>query len=122
MKTTISVIKADVGSIGGHVAPSRELVEAVEQHVRQKGQHLLLDAYLSHTGDDVAIVMTHTRGVGDEQIHQLAWQAFLEGTEVARRQGLYGAGQDLLKEAFAGNVRGMGPDGTHQARRPAIRL
>ena len=109
MKTTLSVIKADVGSIGGHVAPSRELVEAVEQHVREKGRHLFLDVYLSHTGDDVAILMTHTRGVGDEQVHRLAWEAFLDGTEVARRQGLYGAGQDLLKEAFAGNVRGMGP-------------
>ncbi len=109
MKTTLSVIKADVGSIGGHVAPSRELVEAVERHVREKGQHFLIDTYLSHTGDDVAILMTHGRGTGDEQVHRLAWQAFLEGTEVAKRQGLYGAGQDLLKDAFAGNVRGMGP-------------
>ncbi|HEX9787643.1 MAG TPA: fructose 1,6-bisphosphatase, partial [Candidatus Binatia bacterium] len=31
------------------------------------------------------------------------------GTEVAKSQGLYGAGQDLLKDSFAGNVRGMGP-------------
>jgi fructose 1,6-bisphosphate aldolase/phosphatase len=67
MKTTLSVIKADVGSIGGHVAPSRELVEAVEQHVREKGRHLFLDVYSSHTGDDGAILMTHTQGVVDEQ-------------------------------------------------------
>jgi fructose 1,6-bisphosphate aldolase/phosphatase len=53
--------------------------------------------------------MTHTRGTGDEQVHKLAWQAFLAGTEVAKSQGLYGAGQDLLKDAFSGNVRGMGP-------------
>ena len=31
------------------------------------------------------------------------------GTEAAKQQGLYGAGQDLLKDAFSGNVRGMGP-------------
>jgi fructose 1,6-bisphosphate aldolase/phosphatase len=28
---------------------------------------------------------------------------------VAREQGLYGAGQDLLKDAFSGNIRGLGP-------------
>ena len=30
---------------------------------------LILDHYTSHTGDDIAILMTHTRGEGDEQIH-----------------------------------------------------
>jgi fructose 1,6-bisphosphate aldolase/phosphatase len=53
--------------------------------------------------------MTHERGTGDERIHKLAWDAFLAGTEVARQQGLYGAGQDLLSDAFSGNVKGMGP-------------
>ena len=33
----------------------------------------------------------------------------MAGTATAQTQGLYGAGQDLLKEAFSGNVRGMGP-------------
>jgi len=110
MKITISVIKADVGSIGGHMAPSQRLVEAVTEHVVQKGAGLLIDHYISHTGDDVAILMTHTRGVGDEKVHKLAWDAFLAGTEEAKLQGLYGAGQDLLKDAFSGNVKGMGPE------------
>ena len=109
MKQTLSIIKADVGSIGGHVAPSKRLLEAVEQHVWQKGKDLLTDSYVSHTGDDVAILMTHTRGTGNEQVHKLAWDAFIAGTEVAKSQGLYGAGQDLLKDAFSGNVKGMGP-------------
>jgi len=39
----------------------------------------------------------------------MAWEAFRAGTAVAKEQGLYGAGQDLLKDAFSGNVRGMGP-------------
>jgi fructose 1,6-bisphosphate aldolase/phosphatase len=47
--------------------------------------------------------------MGDEKVHKLAWDAFVVGTAVAKDQGLYGAGQDLLKDAFAGNVRGMGP-------------
>ena len=109
MKITISVIKADVGSIGGHMAPSRRLIEAVEEHVKQRGAGLLIDHYISHTGDDVAILMTHTRGVGDEKVHKLTWDAFVAGTEEAKLQGLYGAGQDLLKDAFSGNVRGLGP-------------
>jgi len=53
--------------------------------------------------------MTHTRGEGNEEIHKLAWDAFHTATVVAKSQGLYGAGQDLLKEAFSGNVKGMGP-------------
>jgi fructose 1,6-bisphosphate aldolase/phosphatase len=46
--------------------------------------------------------------VGSDKIHKLAWDAFLAGTKIAKEQGLYGAGQDLLKDAFLGNVKGMG--------------
>ncbi len=109
MKLTLSVIKADIGSIGGHVAPSRRLLDAVEAFVHNNGSGLITDYNISHTGDDVAILMTHTRGEGNPEIHKLAWDAFLAGTAVAKKQGLYGAGQDLLKEAFSGNVKGMGP-------------
>lgn len=109
MQLTVSVIKADIGSIGGHLAPSRALLDAVRASVGGRAGGLLIDHHISHTGDDIAILMTHRRGPGDRAVHELAWEAFLAGTEVARRQGLYGAGQDLLKDAFAGNVRGMGP-------------
>jgi len=109
MKITISVIKADIGSIGGHVAPSQKLLQSVRETVDHLGEGLLLDSFISHTGDDIAILMTHTRGVGDTAIHRLAWDAFVTATEVAKQQGLYGAGQDLLKDAFSGNVHGMGP-------------
>ncbi len=109
MKMTVSVIKADVGSVGGHIAPSTRLLDTVEHYVRENGLGFLKDAYVSHTGDDVAILMTHTRGPGDAKVHRLAWDAFVAGTEVAKEQGLYGAGQDLLKDSFSGNVRGMGP-------------
>jgi fructose 1,6-bisphosphate aldolase/phosphatase len=109
MKLTLSVIKADIGSIGGHIAPSRRLLEAVGSHIREHGRGLLVDHHIGHTGDDIAILMTHTRGAGDADVHRLAWDAFVDGTRVAREQGLYGAGQDLLKDAFSGNVKGMGP-------------
>ena len=109
MKITMSVIKADIGSIGGHTAPSAQLLDAVRAWIHTHGTELLLDHYIGSTGDDIAILMTHRRGEGDAAIHKLAWDAFVTGTAVAKRQGLYGAGQDLLRDSFAGNVRGMGP-------------
>ncbi|MBM3297498.1 MAG: fructose 1,6-bisphosphatase [Candidatus Aminicenantes bacterium] len=109
MKVTLSVLKADVGSIGGHIKPSRALFDEVKRFVKEAGKNLLIDSYVSSTGDDVAILTTHERGVNDEKIHKLAWDAFLAGTAVAKKQGLYGAGQDLLKDSFSGNIKGMGP-------------
>ncbi|MBM3895943.1 MAG: fructose 1,6-bisphosphatase [Thaumarchaeota archaeon] len=108
MKITVSVIKADVGGIGGHTRPSDELLNAVKKTVKNAG-NLLIDSYVGYCGDDVHIVMTHTKGVDNKEIHQLAWNAFSEGTKVAKNEGLYGAGQDLLKDSFSGNVKGMGP-------------
>ena len=108
MKITVSVIKADVGGIGGHTKPSERLIEAVRKTIKDSGD-LLIDHYIGYCGDDVHIVMSHTRGVDNNEIHKLAWDAFMAGTQVARDEGLYGAGQDLLKDSFSGNVKGMGP-------------
>jgi fructose 1,6-bisphosphate aldolase/phosphatase len=109
VKTTLTVIKADIGSIGGHTMPSRQLRVTVENTVRNHSHGLVRDLFLSHTGDDIALLMTHTRGVGDADIHRLAWDAFRAGSVEASDEGLYGAGQDLLRDSFSGNVRGMGP-------------
>jgi len=109
MKITLSVLKADIGSIGGHITPSQALLNEVKNFVQENGKNLIIDFYTSHTGDDIAILCTHERGVLDEKIHKLAWDAFVAGTALAKIQGLYGAGQDLLKDAFAGNIKGMGP-------------
>jgi len=108
MKVTISVIKADVGGIGGHTRPSDGLLNSVKKTVKNAGD-LLLDHYIGYCGDDIHIVMTHTRGIDNNEIHKLAWNAFEQATEVAKQEGLYGAGQDLLKDSFSGNVKGMGP-------------
>jgi len=109
MKVTISVIKADIGSVGGHIKPSERLIETVKDYIEEYGKNLLKDFYISYTGDDIAILMTHTLGKENEKIHKLAWDAFKAGTLIAKDQGLYGAGQDLLKDSFSGNVKGMGP-------------
>lgn len=109
MKITLSVAKADVGSIAGHIRPSSLLLEAVRKRIDVEKGKMLLDYYVASTGDDIAILMTHELGVDQYSIHKLAWDAFMCATEKAKEQGLYGAGQDLLAHAFSGNIRGMGP-------------
>lgn len=109
MRITVSAIKADIGAIGGHTRPSDELLDLVKKFVEKKGKDLLIDHYIGYTGDDIHIIMTHKIGKDNEKIHKLAWDAFTEGTKLAKKQGLYGAGQDLLKDSFSGNVKGMGP-------------
>jgi fructose 1,6-bisphosphate aldolase/phosphatase len=109
MHITLSIIKADVGSIGGHVAPSKKLLDTVSRHVHEGMDGLLSDYYLGATGDDMAILMVHDKGVSNEEVHLLAWNAFKAGAETAQAQGLYGAGQDLLVDSFSGDVKGMGP-------------
>jgi len=108
-KITLSVIKADIGSVGGHIKPSQKLLETVEDYIKEKGKNLILDSYIGHIGDDIAILTTHKKGVLNPKVHKLCLDAFLTGTKVAKSQGLYGAGQDLLLSAFSGNVKGMGP-------------
>jgi fructose 1,6-bisphosphate aldolase/phosphatase len=110
MKVTLSIIKADVGSLGGHTRPSERMLGRVRSRVRDFIERkLLLDGMVTYTGDDIALVMSHTRGVGAPDVHRFAWDTFLAATEEARAAGLYGAGQDLLVDAPSGNVRGAGP-------------
>jgi fructose 1,6-bisphosphate aldolase/phosphatase len=109
MEITVTAIKADIGSIGGHLAPSKAVLARVTETIDKEGRDLIFDYFIGHTGDDIAILLTHDRGVGSEAVHRLAWNAFKAGTAIAKEEGLYGAGQDLLKDAFSGNVRGLGP-------------
>lgn len=117
MKVTLSVIKADVGSIGGHTMPSEKMLQAVRTIMESvKGddgsilsQSLLIDGLVTHTGDDIALIMSHRHGVGAKNVHKFAWDCFLRATEIAEEQGLYGAGQDLLADAPSGNIKGAGP-------------
>jgi len=62
--------------------------------------------------------MTHKHDVDNEKAHKLAWDAFMAGTQVTKEEGLYGAGQDLLKDSFSGNEKGMGPGIAEFEERP----
>ncbi len=110
MKTTLSVIKADVGSIGGHTKPSDRMLRCVQGGVREAmARRFIVDGLVTYTGDDIAIIMSHTRGAGAQEIHQFAWDSFIAATGEARAEGMYAAGQDLLVDAPSGNLRGAGP-------------
>src|SRR5512135_1919957 len=108
-KTTISVIKADVGSYPGHSRTHPKLLEKASKMLKEQEGRLLTDSFVTHCGDDLELIMTHTHGVDNEKIHRLAWDVFMECTAIAKGLKLYGAGQDMLASAFAGNVKGMGP-------------
>ncbi len=109
-KVTLSLIKADVGSVAGHTTPHPKMFDAVKS-VLKDGVHkgVIEDFMTSRCGDDISLIMTHDRGENDERVHKLAWDAFMSAAEEAKKMHLYGAGQDLLAEAFSGNVRGLGP-------------
>ncbi|HOP67206.1 MAG TPA: fructose-1,6-bisphosphate aldolase/phosphatase [Methanoregulaceae archaeon] len=108
-KTTISLIKADVGSFPGHSRTHPRLLEKAAQMLKEKEGTLLIDSFVTHCGDDLELIMTHTRGEDDPEIHGLAWSVFMECANIAKEMKLYGAGQDILSDAFSGNVKGMGP-------------
>jgi fructose 1,6-bisphosphate aldolase/phosphatase len=109
-KVTLSVIKADVGSVGGHTKPSEEMLRVVQTRLREATEHKVLrDGLVTHTGDDIAIIMSHEHGCGAVEVHRFAWDCFVAVTAEAKSTGLYGAGQDLLVDAPSGNVRGAGP-------------
>lgn len=111
MKITLSAIKADVGSIGGHTRPSDKMVQAAKEHLHSCIQSgLIIDGLVTYTGDDIAMIFTHTHGAGNDDIQmKVAWEGFLKATDIAKQEGNYGAGQDLLVDAPSGNIRGAGP-------------
>jgi len=109
-RITISVIKADIGSLAGHhVVPDQLLDVARTSLLEAKKKRDIVDFYVTSVGDDLQLIMTHKKGENSPEIHGLSWDIFKKATKVAKELGLYGAGQDLLSDAFSGNLRGMGP-------------
>ena len=110
MKVTLSVIKADVGGYVGHSETHPELIStACDCLTKAKSDGMLIDFHVTKCGDDVQLIMTHQLGEDSGKIHKLAWDTFVSCTDVAKKLELHGAGQDLISDAFSGNVKGMGP-------------
>jgi len=109
-KITISAIKADVGGFVGHSSMHPALMEKAKESLEStKNKGIIIDFCVTHCGDDLELIMTHRKGTESGEIHKLAWDIFVECTEVAKELKLYAAGQDLLSDAFSGNIKGMGP-------------
>lgn len=109
-KITLSVIKADVGGYVGHSSVHPDLMKKANEKLQTaKDKKLLVDFHVAVCGDDLQLIMTHTKGTDNKQVHNFAWDTFLACTEVAKKLKLYGAGQDLLSDAFSGNIKGLGP-------------
>lgn len=109
-KITLSVIKADVGGYIGHCSVHPALLaRAAQRLAKAREDGLIIDGHVSHVGDDINLIMTHRRGEDSADIHEYAWDTFVCCTDEAKCLKLYGAGQDLLADAFSGNVKGMGP-------------
>jgi len=109
-KVTISLLKADVGGFPGHATVHPGICKKAEEILVDAAESdVITDFHVMGVGDDLELIMGHYKGENDEEIHGLAWRVFTECTNIAKILKLYGAGQDLLKDAFAGTVRGLGP-------------
>lgn len=110
MKITITIIKADCGSIGGHTQPSEAMVNCCNNAIKCAVEsRFLIDGLTTYTGDDICFILIHKFGKLNTEIHNFAWGLFKDASSIASREGLYGAGQDLLVDAPSGNLRGAGP-------------
>ncbi len=72
-------------------------------------QGIIEDFYVTRVGDDINLYMTHYKGEGNKEVHTAAWECFQEATKISKSMHLYAAGQDILTDAFSGNVKGAGP-------------
>lgn len=109
-KITVSVIKADVGSVVGHSRPHPSMMDKCHDILADGvKQGILEDFYVTRVGDDINLLMSHRKGENNKDVHGLAWNAFTEATKLAKKMKLYAAGQDILTDAFSGNIKGAGP-------------
>lgn len=106
---TVSIIKADTGGLVGHTGVHPEMIGHARQEIDRVRGDLLLDGHVATCGDDLFLILVHRRGPEAEAVHSFAWELFMATTGIAQRLGLYGAGQDLLSDAFSGNLKGLGP-------------
>lgn len=109
----IKATKADVGGVGGHVVAADEVKSVMAKFVLEnnayRGEPMFTSFIVTHTGDDVAVTGIVSERVDMSVVDELMWDALQLGAEKAGELGLYGPGQDLVADAFTGNLRGTGP-------------
>src|SRR5215831_6215187 len=109
----IKATKADVGGVGGHVVAADEVKSIIGKYVLDnnsyRGEPIFTSLIVTHTGDDCAVTGIMAETVDMSVVDELMWDALQEGATKAAELGLYGPGQDLVADAFTGNLRGAGP-------------
>lgn len=109
----VKATKADIGGVGGHIVAAEEVKAVVTQfilaHNHFQGEPIFTSLIVTHTGDDIAVTGILSERLPTAVVDELLWDAYMAGTDKARELGLYGPGQDLLAEAFTGNLQGLGP-------------
>jgi fructose 1,6-bisphosphate aldolase/phosphatase len=109
----VKATKADVGGVGGHVVAADEVKSVIAKYVLENNSHrgepMFTSLMVTHTGDDVAVTGVVAEQVDQSVVDELMWDALQEGSAKAAELGLYGPGQDLVADAFTGNLRGAGP-------------
>src|SRR3989454_619686 len=109
----IKATKADVGGVGGHVVAADEVKSVITKFVLEnnalRGAPIFTSLIVTHTGDDVAVTGIMAETVDMTVVDELMWDALQLGADKAKELGLYGPGQDLVADAFTGNLRGAGP-------------
>jgi fructose 1,6-bisphosphate aldolase/phosphatase len=108
-RTTVSVIKADVGGYVGHSSVHEDLIGEAKWHLETaRAEGFVLDFHIAACGDTLQLILTHRRGEKDEEIHHTACRVFQSCAQVAGKLKLHEAGQDLLADAFSGDIKDIG--------------
>ncbi len=103
-KITLSVIKADVGSMAGNHITHPALLDVAESVLEEAKDELIFDFHVTHVGDDLILILTHNKGESNYNIHELAFKVFQKCTKVAKELNLYGAGVDIITNNFDGDI------------------
>jgi len=102
MKTTISVIGAGVGSFPGPSRAHPRLLEEAAKRLKEQEGGLLIDSFVARCGAGLELVMTHARGVGDEEVRSLAGNVLHSCAEIATGLKLHGVDRDFSLDAVQG--------------------
>lgn len=114
VELTATIIKADIGGVGGHVLVHPHVMQEVAAKVFEKSKGLVASFFVSGAGDDISINLVHQKGINSGDIHKLCYDALKDAVPTSRALALYGPGQDLpdagkTKFERTGNVQGAGP-------------
>lgn len=97
---TITDIKADIGATG-HQMPYQVYYAVFRASLKVAMQQGVVDSFdVANAGDDNHFILFHHKGVGSQEINDLAWSTFFRAGWVAQqlKYKMYGAMQDFVSK------------------------